>query len=97
VEFSFITDREFHYYAARDCVQCIFCVTIIKAGRVILIAESNTLIILQLNEFFIIYMPSQQLQSQLQTQHSVDTGNYIVEQYNIDSKRNYRQALEENT
>jgi hypothetical protein len=27
-------------------------------------------------QFFIIYMPSQQLQGQLQTQHSVDTVNY---------------------
>jgi hypothetical protein len=27
----------------------------------------------------IIYVPSQQLQGQLQTQHSVDTGNYINE------------------
>jgi hypothetical protein len=26
-------------------------------------------------QFFIIYVPSQQLQGQLQTQHSVDTGN----------------------
>jgi hypothetical protein len=28
-------------------------------------------------QFFITYVPSQQLQSQLQKQHSVDTGNYI--------------------
>jgi hypothetical protein len=28
-------------------------------------------------QFFIIYAPSQQLQGQLQTQHSVDTGNCI--------------------
>jgi hypothetical protein len=27
-------------------------------------------------------------------QHSVDTSNYIMEQYNIKSKTNYRQALE---
>jgi hypothetical protein len=46
-------------------------------------------------EFFIIYLPSQQLQGPLQTQHSVDTGNYIVEQYNIESKVNYRKLLEE--
>jgi hypothetical protein len=42
-------------------------------------------------------MPSQQLQGQLQTQHSVDTSNYIMEQYNIESKKNYRQTLEKNT
>jgi hypothetical protein len=29
-------------------------------------------------QFFIIYVPSQQLQGQLQTQHSVDTSNYIM-------------------
>jgi hypothetical protein len=40
------------------------------------------------------YEPSQQLAGQLQTQHSVDTSNYIMEQYNIKSKTNYRQALE---
>jgi hypothetical protein len=45
-------------------------------------------------QFFIIYVPSQQLQVQLQTQHSVDTSNYIMEQYNIKSETNYRQALE---
>jgi hypothetical protein len=28
-------------------------------------------------QFFIIYVPSRQLQGQLQTQHSVDTGNHI--------------------
>jgi hypothetical protein len=43
-------------------------------------------------QFFIIYVPSQQLQGQLRTQHSVDTSNYIMEQYNI--KTNYRQARE---
>jgi hypothetical protein len=39
-------------------------------------------------------MPSQQLQGQLQTQHSVNISNYIMEQYNIKSKTNYRQELE---
>jgi hypothetical protein len=34
-------------------------------------------------KFFIIYVPSQQLQGQLQTQHSVDTGNYIKDKHNI--------------
>jgi hypothetical protein len=46
-------------------------------------------------KFFIIYVPSQQLQCQLQTQHSVDTSNYIMGTHNIKSKTNYRQALEE--
>jgi hypothetical protein len=31
------------------------------------------------NNNSIIYVPRQQLQGQLQTQHSVDTGNYIME------------------
>jgi hypothetical protein len=36
---------------------------------------------------FIIYVPSQQLQGQLQTQHSVDTGNYImVKQHKVKEK-----------
>jgi hypothetical protein len=48
-------------------------------------------------QFFIIYVPSQQPQGQLQTEHSVDTGNYIMDNHNIKSKTNYRQALEENT
>jgi hypothetical protein len=48
-------------------------------------------------KFFIIYVPSQQLQGQLQTQHSVDTSNYIMDKHDIKSKTNYRQVLEENT
>jgi hypothetical protein len=40
-------------------------------------------------------VPSQQLQGQLQTQHSVDTSNYIMDKHNIKSKTNYRQAVEE--
>jgi hypothetical protein len=46
-------------------------------------------------QFFIIYVPSQQLQGQLQTRHSADTGNRIMNQYNIKSDTNYRQAKEE--
>jgi hypothetical protein len=42
-------------------------------------------------------MPSQQLQGQSQTQHSVDTGNYMMDKHNIKSKINYRKLLEENT
>jgi hypothetical protein len=48
-------------------------------------------------QFFIIYVLSQQLQGQLQTQHSVDTGNYIIDQYNIKTKVYYRQTLEKDT
>jgi hypothetical protein len=42
-------------------------------------------------------MPSQQLQGQLQTQHNVDTGYYIMDTHNIKPKINYRKLLEENT
>jgi hypothetical protein len=37
-------------------------------------------------QFFIIYMPSQQPQSQLQAQHSVDKNNYFMNKHNIKSK-----------
>jgi hypothetical protein len=46
------------------------------------------MIIIIIIQFFIIYVPSQQLQGQLQTQHSVDTSNYIMEKHNIKSKTN---------
>jgi hypothetical protein len=45
----------------------------------------------------IIYVPSQQPQGQLQTEHRLDTSNYIMDKHYIKSKINYRQALEENT
>jgi hypothetical protein len=35
-------------------------------------------------------MPSHQLQVQLQTQHSVDTSNYIMGEHNLESKSNER-------
>jgi hypothetical protein len=41
-------------------------------------------------QFFIICVPSQQLQGQLRTQHSVDTGNYIMGEHNLKSKSNER-------
>jgi hypothetical protein len=37
-------------------------------------------------QFFIICVPSQQPQGQLQAQHSVDTDNYIMDKHNIKSK-----------
>jgi hypothetical protein len=40
-------------------------------------------------------VPIQQLQGQLQTQHSVDTGNYIMDKHKIKTQTNYGQALEE--
>jgi hypothetical protein len=51
---------------------------------------------IQLNSILYIYVPSQQLQEQLQAQYRVDKSNYIVDHHNIKSKSNYRQALEEN-
>jgi hypothetical protein len=53
------------------------------------------IMIIMIIQFFIIYVPSQQLQGQLQTHHRVNTGNYIMDKHNIKSKINYRQALEE--
>jgi cytochrome c-type biogenesis protein CcmE len=49
------------------------------------------MIIIQFNssiQFFIIYVPRQQLQGQLQTQHSVGTNNNIMSKPNIKSKFN---------
>jgi hypothetical protein len=37
-------------------------------------------------KFFIIYVPSQQPQGQLQAQHSVDKNNYFMNKHNIKSK-----------
>jgi hypothetical protein len=39
-------------------------------------------------QFSVIYVPSQQLQGQLQTQHSVYKSSYIREKLNIKSKTN---------
>jgi hypothetical protein len=41
-------------------------------------------------QFFIIYVLNQQLQSQLQTQHSADIHNYIMDTLNIESRINCR-------
>jgi hypothetical protein len=41
-------------------------------------------------QFFIIYVPSQQPQGQLQTQHSTDIHNYIMDTYNIKARVNCR-------
>jgi hypothetical protein len=48
-------------------------------------------------QFFIIYVPSQQLQGQLQTQHSADKSNYIMGKHNIKSKTNYSKYWRKNT
>jgi uncharacterized membrane protein YqiK len=37
-------------------------------------------------QFFIIYVPSQQPQGQLQTQHNVEKNNYFMNKHNIKSK-----------
>jgi hypothetical protein len=46
-------------------------------------------------QFFIIYVPSQQPQGQLQIQHNVDKSNYIMDNDNIKSKSKYWQELKE--
>jgi hypothetical protein len=78
------------------CVICLLCliVLLLPPGKNPLAAKinnNNNLI-----QFFVIYVPSQQLQSQLHTQHNVDTGNYIMNKHNIKPKINYRKSLEEN-
>jgi hypothetical protein len=40
-------------------------------------------------QLFIIYVLSQQLQGQLQTQHSADIGNYVIDKHNIKSRVNF--------
>jgi hypothetical protein len=52
-----------------------------KNHRIVL--PSSVIVNVYSVQFFIIYVPSQQLQGQLQTQHSVDTGNYIKDKRNI--------------
>jgi hypothetical protein len=61
----------------------------LRANLIIIII---TIIIIR---FFIIYVPSQQLQGQLQTQHSVGTGNYIMDKHNIKLKTNHTKLLAE--
>jgi hypothetical protein len=56
---------------------------------------TTMMMMMMMIQFFIIYLPSQQLQGKLQTQHSVDKSNYIMDKHNIESKTNYRQELEE--
>jgi hypothetical protein len=51
--------------------------------------------ILSIHFFIIVYVANQQIQDHLQTQHSVDTSNYIMDKHNKQSKTNYRQTLEE--
>jgi hypothetical protein len=47
-------------------------------------------------QFIIIYVPSQQPQDQLQTQHSIDTSNHIMDKHNIKSKTNYSKYWRKN-
>jgi hypothetical protein len=45
--------------------------------------QQEIIIIIIIIQFFIIYVPSQHLQGQLQTQHSAGTSNYIMDKHNI--------------
>jgi hypothetical protein len=54
------------------------------AGYVELMVVFNSI------QFFIIYVPSQQPQVQLQTQHSADIHKYIMDTHNIKSRVNSR-------
>jgi hypothetical protein len=44
-------------------------------------------------QLFIIYASSEQLQGQLQRQHSADIANYIMDRHNIKSRVNYGDTL----
>jgi uncharacterized integral membrane protein len=55
----------------------------------IVLTQHNTI------QFFINYVPSQQLQGQLQAKHSEVTGNYIMDRHKMKTMTNYREALEE--
>jgi hypothetical protein len=54
-----------------------------------MVCASLIIIIIIIIINFIIYVPSQQLQGQLQTQHSVDTGNYIKDKHNMKTTATY--------
>jgi hypothetical protein len=45
--------------------------------------------------FFVSYVPIRKVKSQLQTEGTVDTGNYIKEKQNVETKADNRQRLEE--
>jgi hypothetical protein len=46
----------------------------------------TAIIIIIIIQLFIIYVPSRQLESQLQAQHSVDAGNHIKEKQNLQAR-----------
>jgi hypothetical protein len=48
--------------------------------------NNNIIIIKIIIQLFIIYVLSQQPKGQLQTQHSVETGNYITHKHNIKTR-----------
>jgi hypothetical protein len=54
-------------------------ITIVQTTAALVISSNNNHNSVQ---FFIIYVPSQQLQEQLQAEYSVDTGNYIMDKHN---------------
>jgi hypothetical protein len=61
-----------------------------KPEIVVYVYESQVISIQFQFQFFVIYVPSQQLQGQLQTQQSVDASNYIMGEHNLKSKANER-------
>jgi chromosomal replication initiation ATPase DnaA len=48
-------------------------------------------------QIYFIYVPTQQLQGQLQTQYSADIHNYIMDKHNIKSRINFRNTEREKT
>jgi uncharacterized membrane protein len=51
------------------------------------------IIIVIIFQFSIISVPGQQLRDQLQTQHSTDTSNYIMDKHNLKSSFSYKNNI----
>jgi hypothetical protein len=78
------------FYLSRPKFKLTFCVTNYIRSDDSFLFNNDESSNIQFNsiQFFIIYVPSQQLQGQLQTQHSVDISIYIRDKQNIKSKNN---------
>jgi hypothetical protein len=70
----------------RDIGRCIFALWTDYGLKTSIYIINNSL------QFFIIYVPNQQLQGQLQTDHSVATGNYIKDKQNIKTTATYNNS-----
>jgi hypothetical protein len=55
--------------------------------------KNRAIYIVIIIQFFIIYVRSQQLQGQLQIQHSVDTSNFIKDEHNMRATATYNSII----